>query len=287
MTTIILDAATPEALDGRAGGKATSLFRLQSMGLPIPDFFCIPREAFAAFTALRAESLEALLARLPATADVDLPELSGAIQALLAEVPLPDDLTRELDARLSPVALESFSVRSSALQEDSRAHSFAGLFKTSLFVRARDVPSQVVRCWLSAFEPGVLGYCRRNGMNPLEIEVAVIVQQMVRSRVSGVMFTADPAGALSEVLIVAGLGLGEGIVADLVETDTYRYDRITKTVRSEVVQKRACVALDEARGSGTRLDAVPDDVASAPALDEGLVRQLVDAGLRAEAGLAE
>jgi len=278
----IIDGANYAQFGDRVGGKGANLFRLQGMGLPVPEFFCIDSTAFKAFAARKQRDLECLAERLATTSDMDLPDLSRQMKGVLADSSLPGDLLQELNGRLSGRDGEFFSVRSSALQEDSGAHSFAGLFRTSLFVRPPDVPSRVIDCWLSAFEPGILGYCRRNGVKPLDLEMGVVVQRMIRSRVSGVMFTADPAGALTEVVVVAGLGLGEGIVSDSVETDTYRYDRIAKQIKAEVNRKEFFIDFDESAGSGTRRLPVPESLSSKPALEPAMVDALVHLGLRAE-----
>ena len=287
MSPAIIDASNYDGSGGNVGGKAANLFRLHSMGLPVPEFFCVRGDAFKAFTGQRRSELERLVAVLPATTEMDLPGLSLKIKDLLSELPFPNDLSVELQSRLYGREREFFSVRSSALQEDSGAHSFAGLFRTFLFVRPAEVPLNVTGCWLSAFEPGILGYCRRNGINPLDLEVGVVVQRMVRSRVSGVMFTADPAGALSEIVVVAGLGIGEGIVADLVETDTYRCDRLTKSITSDIQRKQFRIDFNEDAGKGTCRVAVPDDIATKPALEPRVLEGLIAFGMRAEAGFGD
>ncbi len=285
MTAFIVDRSNFVGSDDGIGGKATNLLRLQSFGLPVPEFFCIGSAAFRGFVAARRRHLEALADLLPSTSELELPELSRRLKDELAEVPVPEDLSEQLRARVDGGTF--FSVRSSALQEDSGSHSFAGLFRTALYVPPADVPSHVRDCWLSAFEPGVLGYCRRNGLKPLDLEVGVVVQQMVRSRVSGVLFTADPAGALSEVVVVAGFGLGEGIVADLVETDTYRYDRVTKVVTTEIAYKQFRIEFDDGSGTGTRRVAVPAADAAKPALDPDVLERLITFGLRAESSFGD
>jgi phosphohistidine swiveling domain-containing protein len=287
MTPSIISLANYDGFSGSVGGKGANLLRLHMMGLPVPEFFCIGREAFSAFAGRCRKELEDLAGLLPSTAEMELPDLSRKMKEVLEKVPFPEDLCREIQSHLSGSGEEFFSVRSSALQEDSRANSFAGLFNTSLFVRPADVPAHVLECWLSVFEPGILGYCRRNRIDPLGLEMGVVVQRMVRSRVSGVMFTADPAGGFSEIIIVAGLGLGEGIVADLVETDTYRYDRTGKTIRANIQRKQFRIAFNEESGSGTCRMAVPEAVGSKPALEAETLQKLVELGLQAESGFGD
>src|SRR6185503_18938563 len=99
----------------------------------------------------------------------------------------------------------------------------------------------------------------------------------------GVMFTADPAGALSDVVVVAGLGLGEGIVSDAVESDTFRIDRLDRTIRSEINRKNWRIEFDAESSTGTRRAAVSEPLATQAALPSEVIGELVGLGLRAEA----
>ena len=52
----------------------------------------------------------------------------------------------------------------------------------------------------------------------------VIIQEMVDSDLSGIIFTANPQGLLNESVIVVGKGLGNKIVEDRIDTTTYYYN---------------------------------------------------------------
>ena len=287
MTFTLIDASNSPQFADQVGGKGANLFRLQRIGLPVPDFFCVGSAHFTAFVDARRRELDALIDLLPQTNDLDLPGLSARVKQVLADRPLPADLAASIAARLHDQGSEFFSVRSSARQEDSSAQSFAGLFHTSLYVRPAAVPEHIRNCWLSAFDAGILAYCRRRGVHPLDLELGVVVQRMVRSRVSGVMFTADPAGALSDVVVVAGLGLGEGIVSDAVESDTFRIDRLDRTIRSEINRKNWRIEFDAESGTGTRRAAVSEPLATQAALPSEVIGELVGLGLRAEAAFGD
>ncbi len=123
---------------------------------------------------------------------------------------------------------KEFSVRSSAFCEDSSSLSFAGQFDSFLFVRKEDLLTKIKECFLSAKNENVISYCRENNINPDDIKMTVIVQEMVSSDFSGVIFSANPQGILNETVIVIGKGTGDNIVEEKVDATTCYYNRTDK-----------------------------------------------------------
>ena len=80
-------------------------------------------------------------------------------------------------------------------------------------------------------------YRLRNGFDHRKIHMAVVVQQMVFPRASGILFTADPVtGNRKVVSVEACFGLGEALVSGLVNADVYRVrdgEVVEKTVRQD------------------------------------------------------
>ena len=167
-----------------------------------------------------------------------------------------------------------YAVRSSSLAEDTADRSFAGLYDTFLFVRKSELAAHVAKCSASANSERVQIYRAHAGNAPL----CVIVQQMVRSQAAGVLFTANPAGALTETIIVAAYGLGEGVVQDRVETDTFVLDRITGKLRIETAHKTKKVGCPETACGSADLMAVPPELADQPVLTETEALMMADTG---------
>jgi pyruvate,water dikinase len=167
-----------------------------------------------------------------------------------------------------------YAVRSSSLAEDTADRSFAGLFDTFLFVRKSELAAHVSQCRASASSERVQLYRGAAENAPM----SVIVQQMVRSQAAGVLFTANPAGALTETIIVAAYGLGEGVVQDRVETDTFVLDRITGKLRIETTHKTKKVGCPETACGSADLMAVPPELADQPVLTETEVLMMADTG---------
>ncbi|HZN93503.1 MAG TPA: PEP/pyruvate-binding domain-containing protein, partial [Myxococcales bacterium] len=231
------------------GAKAHQLAHLRELGLPVPEWF----------------ALTAPLCLEVAQAG----RLSPAQLAAVLEV---------FDGLLGPGA--RVAVRSSAVEEDGAAASFAGQLESFLHVRRAGLARAIEACVASARSERVRWYRRARGLPSAPLRIAVLVQRMVDSAVSGVAFTADPvSGDRSAAVITAGLGLGEGVVQSQVECDTFRVSlQGGRILDREVRPKRSRVELDGERGDGTRLAQVPEAEGGAPALEDEELRAIVAAG---------
>lgn len=217
----------------RVGGKALGLARLVEQGLPVPPALVIPVEVFQ--EALVRNGLWESACRLAREPDADRAE---ALQAAIRSAPLSSHLAAALrrnagvrrqggkgDAgrrRLGPL----LAVRSSAVEEDARGASYAGMYHTELSVRPGDHLERAVKaCWASAFQLRALRYRRRAGATG-EPAMAVLVQEMVRARCAGVLFTVNPmTGSWREMTVEAAWGLGEAVVGGRVVPDHYQVRR--------------------------------------------------------------
>jgi len=128
---------------------------------------------------------------------------------------------------------KEFSVRSSALCEDSADYSFAGQFDTFLFVKKEEVHDKIKACFSSAEKENVISYCKENGINPDSIKMSVIVQEMIDADFSGVIFSANPQGILNETVIVTGSGTGDNVVEEKTNVTTCYYNRTDEKYYTE------------------------------------------------------
>jgi len=134
---------------------------------------------------------------------------------------------------------KEYSVRSSALCEDSAEHSFAGQFDSFLFVKKEAVFDKIKDCFLSVKKANVLSYCKENGIIPDNLKMSVIIQEMVDADFSGVMFSANPQGILNESIIVMGRGTGDNVVEEKSDATTCYYNRTDKKYYTEKTGKDA------------------------------------------------
>ena len=142
-------------------------------------------------------------------------------------VPYEDAVRDDLNVVL-PSSGNKFSVRSSANVEDGEFQSFAGQFDTFLNVSRDDVTAKIRTIVNSLNSDSVKAYAESKNIDTSDIRMNIIVQDMIDSEVSGVLFTANPQGILNESVITVGRGLGEGIVSSRVDTTSYYYNLTDK-----------------------------------------------------------
>ena len=203
-----------------AGGKGASLAAMTAEGLPVPPGFVIASTAFEA-----AVDTDALRKLMRAT-DVD------AARAMVATAEPPREPIGRHYAELTGLV----AVRSSACAEDSEAASYAGQQETYLNTDGlAEVLANVVRCWLSFFTERAVFYRREKGSMD-DVAMAVVVQEMVDSDRSGVLFTVDPVhGRRDRMVVEAARGLGEAVVSGEVTPDNYTLGRDGVVKKSRVV----------------------------------------------------
>ncbi|MEK6223047.1 MAG: PEP-utilizing enzyme, partial [Chloroflexota bacterium] len=136
---------------------------------------------------------------------------------------IPTELSQEISASYQALPGNPLAVRSSATAEDLPDMSFAGQQDTFLHVIGEAaLLENVVACWGSLWTARAIGYRARNLIPNQDVALAVVVQEMVPSESSGVLFTANPlTGLRSQTVIDATLGLGEALVSGQVEPDHY------------------------------------------------------------------
>lgn len=267
-----------------AGGKAASLGELCSIGgIIIPDGFCLTTRAYREVIRDN-QRLGSLLDDLSACRPGDsLRELTAEIRTLIENLAIPAGIAQEIRnglARFRPT--DRFAVRSSATAEDLPSASFAGQQDTFLnLAGAAEIENCIRKCWASLYTERAVIYRNRNGFDHRRVSVAVVIQQMIRADVSGILFTADPATSNRNIVsIEAAFGLGEALVSGLVNPDHYRVADgriIARTVSSKQV------AVVPAKEDGTVRITVPPGRQDRPALTDEQILRLERTGRQIEA----
>jgi phosphohistidine swiveling domain-containing protein len=275
----ILPLSSPEATLENAGGKGASLARLALLGLPVPPGFIVTTSAYRAFVAANdlAGRIASALEALTAEDTAGLARASAQIRAAFSAGKLPDEIAAPLDAAYRALGAPPVAVRSSATTEDLPELSFAGQQDTFLnVVGERQLRQAVVDCWSSLWTARAIGYRLRNAIPHDGAALAVVVQELVPSETSGVLFTANPlSGLLSEAVIDATFGLGEALVSGQVEPDHYVADTRTGEILSLRLGNKA-TATQSKHGGG--VENVRAEAAGKQTLSAAQVRQLVSAG---------
>ena len=239
-----------------AGGKGANLGALIQAGLPVPPGFCVITPAYRSFVEMNKlemeihKILEATRMDDPASLEKASDSIRACFQRGEMSAALADEI-RQAYANLhnppGPVA-----VRSSATAEDLPDLSFAGQQDTYLNILGEAaLLDAVIRCWASLWTARAIGYRARNQISHDEVALAVIVQQMVQSEASGVLFTANPlTGKRSETVIDATLGLGEALVSGQVEPDHYMVANSGEKILSKTLGAKG-LSIQGQSGGGT------------------------------------
>lgn len=226
------------------GGKGANLGEMYQAGLPVPNGFVVTAAAYRDFideSGLK-NTLQKYLNGLDVNNSKKLEEASHQIRKAITHTAMPKELAQEImhayftmDKGLMHHAI--VAVRSSATAEDLPGASFAGQQDTYLNVQGEaNLLEKVRECWGSLFSARAIFYRETNKFDHFKVSIAVPVQRMVESDMSGVMFTLDPVtNDKHKVVIEAIYGLGEMIVQGMVTPDHYEVDKATENIIKKVV----------------------------------------------------
>lgn len=281
----------------RVGGKGVNLARLTHAGFRVPPGFTVTTDAYG--DAITAAGLSDPIAEL--LRGIDYADMTGlesataSIRELIEAAPVPDDVgaqVRDAYAAFTAACGPStggagafVAVRSSGTAEDLAETSFAGQHDTYLDVRGADaVLDALRRCWASMWSTRATAYRQQQGIAHDTVRLAVVVQLMVGSEVSGVMFTANPVtAATDEIVVNASYGLGEGIVSGILTPDQFVLaHRGLRLKSTELGSKEVQVVRDAGAGEGVSEQPVGEADRARPSLDEAQLRELADLGRRVQ-----
>ncbi len=257
------------------GGKAAGLGENIKAGIPVPPGFVVTSEAYRCFireTELTQRISTILKEEIKSGLPDEYERASARIRSLIMRSAMPPSITaaikqayRKLGKRIG-IDNPRVAVRSSATVEDLPEASFAGQQDTYLNVQGEDeVVEHVKMAWASLWTARALSY--RDSLN-IEHEsalMAVVVQKMVNSRTSGVMFTIHPiTGDPAKIVIESIWGLGEFIVGGRVTPDEYVVDKETLDIIEKRISTEKKVALfydpDRRENTEITLPSTPEDL---------------------------
>jgi len=256
------------------GGKAHGLAGLVKAGIPVPPGFVVTSEAYRCFireTRLRQRIMDILKEEIRSGDPKEYKRASNRIRSLIIRSWIPKTIVdaikqayRELQQRLR-IEKPRVAVRSSATLEDLPEASFAGQQDTYLNIAGEDeVVEHVKKVWASLWTDRALSYRDSLRVDHDAVFMAVVVQKMVNSRSSGVMFTIHPVtGDKNKIVIESIWGLGEYIVGGKVTPDEFIVDKETMTIETKrITTKTRALFYDpnEKRNVDVKLPTTPEQL---------------------------
>ena len=270
------------------GGKGRSLARMSCADFDVPGGFLVTTDAYKKFIAdsdLKSKIIELAKPELRdgyPNFELSSKEINKIIQNAKIDANITDQIKvayQQLDQ-----ANLSVAVRSSANAEDLPDFSFAGQQETFLNVSGEDeVVSAVKKCWSSLWTAQAISYRHQNGIDQSSVAMGVVVQVMIPSEVSGILFTANPTnGERSEMIVNSSFGLGEAVVGGQVTPDTFIVDRTTLTSKETILgPKEHQIVYDG--DQGIKIEKVSESNQGISSLSDSMLTELCNAALKVEA----
>lgn len=231
----------------QVGGKGASLGEMTGVGIQVPLGFVVTAQTHQKF----------------------------------ANDSLAVDVEEEILKAFDDLDAERVAVRSSAVAEDSSEASWAGQLETYLNVSKGDLINKIRECWNSIKSERVLSYAGGQNLSEDELFVAVVVQKMIESKASGVMFTVNPITKdTNEMMIEAGFGLGELLVQGLITPDNFIVYKNTLKIKNRDIQAQDAMLVFQ-NGENREIP-VPEDKRNEQAISDEIIVELAKMGVKIE-----
>ncbi|MEM4222244.1 MAG: phosphoenolpyruvate synthase, partial [archaeon] len=277
---------------GIVGGKTANLGEMVSLKLPVPPGFATTAEAYRFFLKQNKiwPAIKKELDKIKDPNDTKTIKKVGAkVRSLILGCRIPKELIEEIKLayeKLGKIANEKepyVAIRSSATAEDLPGASFAGQQETYLNVKGwKEVLKKILMCYASLFTDRAIFYRIQKGFPHEKVALSAIVQKMVFSESSGVMFTLNVENGDESVISIEGsYGLGEYIVQGKVIPDLF----LVRKKDLAIIEKRISdkkIALVRKEGQGTIQISVPKNISKKQVIPDEKIKELAKYGLLLE-----
>ncbi len=278
------------------GGKGANLGEMYNIGLPVPPGFFITAQTYKEFieeTNIK-EKIEQILHGLDVENTDQLQEKANEVQKLIVKTPIPKKIQEEIVEAYEIICTEEdvnkksdplfVAVRSSATAEDLPTASFAGQQATFLNVRGKEELIKAVSlCWASLFTARAVYYREKNNFEHMKVLISVVVQKMVNSEKSGIMFSVNPStNNESEIVIEAGWGLGEAVVSGSINPDLYVVDKDTMRIKKKELKKQNWGLFRDPKTGKNIKKEIPPDMEAKQVISDPQILQLAELAKKIE-----
>ena len=267
------------------GGKGLNLAKMIQNNFPVPNGFCVTTIAFDEFIKfLYNEEIFNELVNIDVEDINKVEEICSNVRNLIISKHIPNNIKEDIEKSLNTIGKEDFyAVRSSATAEDLPNMSFAGQQDTYLNIHGiDDLINHIQKCFASLYTQRAVIYRKRNNINEKEVSMCVVVQKIVNSSKSGIMFTADPlTNNYNHLTIDAGFGLGEALVSGLITPDLYKYDKIKGKIIETKINKKE-IAIYRNNDGGTNTVNLDENLQNKQVLSQNEINKLATIGKNIE-----
>lgn len=287
------------------GGKGANLGEIYGLKVGVPPGFVVTAQAYDYFIekANIDDQIKKLLSNIDYENTNQLTETTKKIRELIEKSHFPKEMEEEIIESYENLDTEGHdrlhaqdmlkkissnepfvAVRSSATTEDLAEASFAGQQDTYLNVKGKtDLLNSIRKCFASLFTTRATYYRNKKGFKHEQASLAVIVQKMVDSDKSGVIFSKDPSMARDDIIIEAVWGLGEGIVSGRITPDRYVVSKESeefKIKEKEINKKKIAITRDS---SGSKeIVKLNDEISERQVLKDHEVIRLAEIAIKLE-----
>lgn len=266
------------------GGKGANLGEMSQAHFPVPPGFAVTVAAYDLFLEKNqiAKRINEILKEVDVNKSDELEHASKRVQKIVTTGEIPDEVADEVAKaykKLSGLFGRVYvAARSSATAEDLPGASFAGQQATFLNVKGDTNLLVALReCWASLFTGRAIFYREQNKIPHEKVKISVIVQKMIQSEVSGVMFTIDPVTNDKDKIVIESVwGLGEMIVQGSVIPDTYVVQKETFAILSKEISDQSIQLIK--RGEKNVETEVPASIREKPKLTDEEIIKLAKVG---------
>jgi len=285
-----------------AGGKGANLAEIYNIKINVPPGFVITAQAYDYFIEKAGikEKIQSLLSRIDYENTKQLDDTTKEIRDLIVKAEIPKDMQEEILESYELLDTNSMknvrgtvleilkssepifvAVRSSATTEDLADASFAGQQESFLNVKGKsELLINIKKCFASLFTPRAAYYRHKKGFEHTKASLAVVIQRMVDSDKSGVIFSRDPTNQSENIILEAVFGLGEGIVSGRITPDKYVLSRELDILDKKIADKK--IAMTRNAAGSQEIVKLKEEKSRQQVLKEYEIKKLAETSLRLE-----
>ncbi len=272
-----------------AGGKGANLGEMTGAGFPVPPGFVVTSDAYFKYLDhnILRNKISDILSDLDVNNSNQLDEAAKRVEDLILAGEIPQDIKHSIMESYEQLCLQEgeevfVAVRSSATAEDLPTASFAGQQSTFLNIRGKENTVQAVKeCWASLFTPRAIFYRVQNNFEHMKVGLAAVVQKMIQSEKSGVMFTVDPVTQDRDIVMIeAGYGLGEVVVSGSITPDTYLIDKGAFEIKDKKIAKQTWMLIKQ-NGENQKVN-IKSEAQGRQKLSDEEIKELSEVGVKIE-----